>query len=106
MLTSVLSTPMFRLYISAGNAKRPEIFKRRGCHPADPSEIKLHVLPSHTFVAMSDVEQGVQQMLAAGAEAVPASLVPRGVAEHESTPGDRRTSSLLPVSPPSLQKGA
>ena len=59
------------LTISAGNATRHEIFKRMGYLPADPSEIKLRVLPSYTFVAMSDVEQGVQQMVAARAEALP-----------------------------------
>ena len=57
--------------MSAGSAKRHEIVKGRGCRPADPSEIKLRVLPSYTFVAISHVEQGVQQMLPAEAEAVP-----------------------------------
>ena len=58
------------LAISAGNATRHEIFKRMGYLPADPSEIKLRVL-SYTFVAICDVEQGVQQMVAARAEALP-----------------------------------
>ena len=39
--------------------------------PADPSDIKLRVLPSYTFVPMSEVEQHVQQMVAARAQAVP-----------------------------------
>jgi len=39
--------------------------------PANPSDIKLRVLPSYTFVPMSEVEQHVQQMVAARAQAVP-----------------------------------
>mmetsp|Transcript_46368 Transcript_46368/g.75979 ORF Transcript_46368/g.75979 Transcript_46368/m.75979 type:complete len:155 (-) Transcript_46368:36-500(-) len=59
------------LTISAGNAKRHEVFKKMGYLPADPSEIMLRVLPSYTFVPMSEVEQHVQQMVAARAQAVP-----------------------------------
>ena len=59
------------LTISAGNAKRHEVFKKMGYLPADPSEIMLRVLASYTFVPMSEVEQGVQQMVAARAQAVP-----------------------------------
>ena len=59
------------LTISAGNAKRHEVFKKMGYLPADPSDIKLRVLPSYTFVPMSEVEQDVQQMVAARAQAVP-----------------------------------
>ena len=47
------------LTISAGNAKRHEVFKKMGYLPADPSDIKLRVLPSYTFVPMSEVEQHV-----------------------------------------------
>eukprot|EP00670_Eutreptiella_braarudii_P029307 CAMPEP_0174377400 /NCGR_PEP_ID=MMETSP0811_2-20130205/121443_1 /TAXON_ID=73025 ORGANISM="Eutreptiella gymnastica-like, Strain CCMP1594" /NCGR_SAMPLE_ID=MMETSP0811_2 /ASSEMBLY_ACC=CAM_ASM_000667 /LENGTH=115 /DNA_ID=CAMNT_0015529439 /DNA_START=959 /DNA_END=1303 /DNA_ORIENTATION=+ len=43
------------LTISAGNAKRHEVFKKMGYLPADPSEIMLRVLPSYTFVPMSEV---------------------------------------------------
>ena len=59
------------LTISAGNATRHEIFKTMGYLPTDPSEIKLRVLPSYTSAAMSDAEQGAQQMVAARAEALP-----------------------------------
>ena len=34
------------LTFSAGNAKRHEVFKKMGYLPADPSDIKLRVLPS------------------------------------------------------------
>ena len=59
------------LTISAGNAKRHEVFKKMGYLPADPSDIKLRVLPSYTFVPMSEVEQHVQQMVAPRAQVVP-----------------------------------
>ena len=45
--------------------------EKMGYLPADPSDIKLRVLPSYTFVPMSEVEQHVQQMVAARAQAVP-----------------------------------
>ena len=48
-----------------------EVFKKMGYLPADPADIKLRVLPFYTFVAMSEVEQDVQQMVAARAQAVP-----------------------------------
>ena len=50
-------------FISAGNAKRHEVFKNMGYLPAHPSDMKLRVLPSYTFVPMSEVEQHVQQMV-------------------------------------------
>ena len=61
------------LTINAGNAKRNDVFKKMGYLPADPSDIKLRVLPSYTFVPMSEVEQDVQQMVAARACLQPAS---------------------------------
>ena len=41
-----------------------------GYLPVDPSDIKLRVLLSYTFVPMSEVEQDVQQMVAARAQAL------------------------------------
>ena len=58
------------LTISAGSAKQHEVFKKMGYLPADPAEIMLRVLSSYTFVPMSEVEQGVRQMVAARAQAV------------------------------------
>ena len=51
--------------------QRHEVFKKMGYLPADPCDIKLRVLPSYTFVPMFEVEQHVQQMVAARAQAVP-----------------------------------
>ena len=59
------------LTISAGNANRHQVFKKMSYLPANPCDIKLRVLPSYTFVPMSEVEQHVQQMVAARAQAVP-----------------------------------
>ena len=40
------------LTISAGNANRHQVFKKMGYLPANPSDIKLRVLPSYSFVPM------------------------------------------------------
>ena len=55
MLASRIVAKAHSLTISAGNAKRHEVFKKMGYLPADPSDIKLRV----------------QQMCAARAQAVP-----------------------------------
>ena len=47
------------LTMSAGNAKRHEVFKKIGYLPADRSNIKLRGPPSYTFVPMSQVKQDV-----------------------------------------------
>ena len=71
MLVTHIVAKAHTLTISAGNAKRHEVFKKKGYLPANPFDIKLRVLPSYTFVPMSEVEQDVQQMVAARAQAVP-----------------------------------
>ena len=72
MLVTRIVAKAHSLTIGAGNAKRHEVFKKMGYLPADPSDSKLRVLPSYTFVPMCEVEQDVQQMVVARAQAVPA----------------------------------
>ena len=56
VLVSRIVAKAHSLTISAGNAKRHEVFKKMGYLPADPSDIKLRVLPSYTFFPMFEVE--------------------------------------------------
>ena len=71
MLVTRIVSKAHSLTISASNAKRHEVFKKMGYLPANPSHIKVRVLPSYTFVPMSEVEHDVQLMVAARAQAGP-----------------------------------